>query len=362
MKKRLLLLQLLTLSIIILLLLTHQSTTVKAQQTTAHVSIQPENQTIQPGETANINILIDNADNLGGFEFLLTYNPAILNITSAGSVTLGSVLGSTGRTATLLSPIIDNTNGQVSIGAFSFGTQTSPSGSGTLVTITFNTVSQGTSKLSITDLMISTGDASPQIQPSNSTGGSITVGATSSPQPSVSPGVSPSITPSSTPGQIITANFTVLLQYIKTVPPPQQAQVRVYDSNHTQLLFNNQVTLTASDNQGHFTGSVTFNSTPQVHYFYIKGPVHLTRRFARSLTSGTNTLDLTDSILLGGDGDPDFDDIVNIFDFSQLVTDFGVAMPTQGSTADFDLDHDVDIFDFTFIVENFGLQGDISLR
>ncbi|RME83031.1 MAG: hypothetical protein D6775_09255 [Caldilineae bacterium] len=81
---------------------------------------------------------------LAGFEFTLSYDPALLK---AQSASIGSFLTNTGRTTSLLGPNIDNTAGTIHFGAFSFGTQPGASGSGPIALIRFQPLAVGTSAL-----------------------------------------------------------------------------------------------------------------------------------------------------------------------------------------------------------------------
>jgi hypothetical protein len=142
---------------------------------TATVSVYPQVNLIDVGDSVELEILIDNAQNLGGFEFRVSYDPSVVQVSSADSTTLGDFLGSTGRTATLLSPIIDNNLGSLKVGAFSLGSSEGPSGAGKLVNIKFDSVGAGLSDININDILLATADISPQTQPSIGIGGSITV-------------------------------------------------------------------------------------------------------------------------------------------------------------------------------------------
>jgi len=104
-------------------------------------------------------VLVDKALNLGSFEFELLYQPAAIYVKS---VVLGSFLGSTGRSTGVVGPVIDNTAGKVTFGAFSFGSQPGPSGTGTLATITFSTVGVGTSTLDLQNGQVTDTQGNPQ--------------------------------------------------------------------------------------------------------------------------------------------------------------------------------------------------------
>ena len=65
-------------------------------------------------------MVIEEARDLGGFQFDLVYDPAIVQVKE---VDLGGFLGSTGRGTVPVGPEIDNQLGTVSFGAASFGEQ-----------------------------------------------------------------------------------------------------------------------------------------------------------------------------------------------------------------------------------------------
>jgi hypothetical protein len=185
---------------------------VSAQLSSATLSVSPSSVTIQNGSLSTLDIRISNAIRLGGYEFVVKYNPAVVRVDSASDVTLGTFLASTGRTATLLTPNINNTTGRVALGAFSFGSQTGPSGSGSLALVRFRAVGGGTSTITIENALLSTSDATPQTQPSTVSGGSITVNvavtATPSPLPSSTRTPTPLSTSTRTPTPIRTSTPT----------------------------------------------------------------------------------------------------------------------------------------------------------
>ncbi len=73
------------------------------------------------------------------------------------------------------------------------------------------------------------------------------------------------------------------------------------------------------------------------------------------INSGANNRNFSTTDLLTGDILAN--EVVDVFDYGQLVTDFGPRMPSSGSNADLDFDGDVDIYDYSFLVGNFGVQG-----
>lgn len=107
-----------------------------------------------PANTFNINVLIENVTDLGGFQFDINYNPSIVTIVDASAVTLGSFLGSTERSTSPLGPNIDNVTGKLTFGAFSFGTTPGPNGNGILATITFTVQSQTNGVLDLNNVQV----------------------------------------------------------------------------------------------------------------------------------------------------------------------------------------------------------------
>ncbi len=91
-------------------------------------------------------VAISDVSNLGGFQFTLTYDPAVVHVEDA---TLGDFLDSTGRSAYPLSPQIDNTTGRVTFGGYTLGNQPGASGSGTLAVITFSPQGAGETDLAL---------------------------------------------------------------------------------------------------------------------------------------------------------------------------------------------------------------------
>ncbi|MBN1560703.1 T9SS type A sorting domain-containing protein [candidate division KSB1 bacterium] len=91
------------------------------------VRIDPSSTEIQLDETGTVSVVIDSVNDLGSFEFTISYNPRCLLVAKQLDVSLGSFLASTGRTVTPVGPTIDQNNGKVTFGAFSFGSNPAPS-------------------------------------------------------------------------------------------------------------------------------------------------------------------------------------------------------------------------------------------
>lgn len=116
------------------------------------VSLRPPSQVVDANSGPfTVTFVVQNVTNLGGFEFTMTYDPAVVQVDSAA---LGGFLGSTGRTVFLVGPTIDNTAGLLHMGAASFGQQAGPSGNGLLATITLTPQASGSTSLGFQRLVI----------------------------------------------------------------------------------------------------------------------------------------------------------------------------------------------------------------
>jgi hypothetical protein len=107
------------------------------------------------GATFDIDVLIEDVTDFGGFQFSIDYNPAIVTVENAADVVLGPFLGSTGRGAIPVGPTIDNVAGKITYGAFTMGAAPpGPSGNGLLATITFTVQSQANGLLDLNAVQI----------------------------------------------------------------------------------------------------------------------------------------------------------------------------------------------------------------
>ncbi len=122
------------------------------------VQVNPQNQTVGSG-TASVDIEINGVNDLGGYDFTLTWDSALLTFVA---VTNGSFLGSTGRTVTCLAPTVTATS--VAFSCQTTGAGPGPNGSGVLAAVQFATVGLGTSALALSGVSVT-----------NTSGGSFTV-------------------------------------------------------------------------------------------------------------------------------------------------------------------------------------------
>ncbi|MBM4430983.1 MAG: hypothetical protein FJ026_11655, partial [Chloroflexi bacterium] len=100
-------------------------------------------------DVLTLEIQVDDVLDLGGFEFTLRF-PKDMQVEK---VTLGSFLGSTGRSTVPLGPLIDNGAGVVRYGALSYGVAREPEGDGTLATLVLRSVA-GSDKWMLSHLQV----------------------------------------------------------------------------------------------------------------------------------------------------------------------------------------------------------------
>jgi hypothetical protein len=111
----------------------------------AALRVEPPDQDVSlTGGPFHVDVVVENVNYLGAFQFDLVYDPAIVHATSAD---LGPFLGSTGCTVTGVGPNIDNVAGRLTYGGFIIGMCTGPSGDGAVATVTFEPMDVGESDL-----------------------------------------------------------------------------------------------------------------------------------------------------------------------------------------------------------------------
>ncbi len=110
--------------------------------------------TVPAGQAFIVTVVVENAQDLGAFEFEYEFSPSIANA-SVGDIQLGSMLGNTGRTTGALR--LASAPGRPGVplfGAYSYGAANGPNGSGVLATVAMTAVSPGTSQLSLSGLKV----------------------------------------------------------------------------------------------------------------------------------------------------------------------------------------------------------------
>jgi len=123
-----------------------------AAQQDPTVRIDPAESVLGASQTFTASVMIDQADDLGGFEFTLLF---ITKTVTVDSVAVGDFPGSTGREVIpAVGPTIDNQAGQVSLGVVTVGSASGPSGTGALATVTLTTQDAGQSPLDLQDVVV----------------------------------------------------------------------------------------------------------------------------------------------------------------------------------------------------------------
>jgi hypothetical protein len=118
---------------------------------TSIVSIEPMTSIARSGETFKVSVVISDAVNLGASQFTMGYDPEVVRI---DGVELGSFPSSSGRNASPLGPKIDNEEGSMSFGSYSFGTAPGADGGGLLADITLTAQGTGDTNLDLKEVQI----------------------------------------------------------------------------------------------------------------------------------------------------------------------------------------------------------------
>jgi len=148
--------------------------------------------------------------------------------------------------------------------------------------------------------------------------------------------------------------FKIKFQGIDQQRPEKNVKVILKQQDQEKYRFNS-VTVNADAN-GIYSSTIS-NITPDTYDIFIKGPVHLQKKFASvTLNSGTNSKDWSGTTLKAGDAVDN--NKIDIYDYNKVVEHFGPRIPQGGSPADFDFDNDVDIFDYNLLVSNFNQVGE----
>jgi len=129
----------------------------------ATVWVEPAVTVVGDGDTFRIHVMIKDTVDLGGFQFVLDYDPAIIEaLHPSNPVALGLFLSSTGRSPTEFQNEIDPTTGVITYAVFTMGSAAGPDGSGMLAYVDFQARALGTSALALTDVEVTNTGGSPQ--------------------------------------------------------------------------------------------------------------------------------------------------------------------------------------------------------
>jgi hypothetical protein len=123
------------------------------------VRIDPTQSVVGAGRTFDISVMIEDANDLGGFEFTML---CITTTVTIDSVTVGDFPGSTGRSVIPIVLIIDNQTGLASFAVVTVGSDPGPSGTGVLATVALTAQGSGESPLALKDVTVVNTDGRPQ--------------------------------------------------------------------------------------------------------------------------------------------------------------------------------------------------------
>jgi general secretion pathway protein D len=109
----------------------------------AVVRIDPATVILRPEETIQLDVLVEDATNVGAVPFYLLFDPAVVHVLSASE---GSFLNADGSPTSFMTSI-DNTNGRLIVGLSRLGGDEGASGSGTLITLEIQATGAGETAL-----------------------------------------------------------------------------------------------------------------------------------------------------------------------------------------------------------------------
>jgi uncharacterized repeat protein (TIGR01451 family) len=123
------------------------------------VHIEPPVAVVENGETFRTHVMIHDAQDLGGFQFVINYNANVIEVVDP--VMLGDFIGSTSRTILEIKNDV-GTAGVITYAVATFGTSPGPNGDGVLASVDLRARNPGVSALDLQDVMIA--DTTPHTQ------------------------------------------------------------------------------------------------------------------------------------------------------------------------------------------------------
>ena len=172
---------------------------VSASTPGTRVRIKPADLAVELNETFVVQVVIEEANDLGGFQFDLTYDPSIVQVTEPA---LGDFLGSTGRNAVTVVSEANNVEGRVTLAAVSIGSATGSSGAGVLATITCVAQGEGSTALELREVQVT--DTAGDAQQATAEDGQVVVRSAGAPTPTVTATSVPTATATPAPAPTTT--------------------------------------------------------------------------------------------------------------------------------------------------------------
>ena len=163
--------------------------TAEAAPSDPTVRVEPARLDVGAGEPFEVQVMIDDVEDLGGYELRIAYDPSVIELTDAAQ---GDFLGSTGRMAVPVGPQIDEEEGTAALGALSLGQEAGVNGSGLLVTLSGTALKDGSSPLRLEKVEVF--NTAPEALSVTAEDGEVRVGG-SNPPPSQPPDAPARTTP-----------------------------------------------------------------------------------------------------------------------------------------------------------------------
>jgi len=274
------------------------------------VRFEPSTQTVAVGQVFPADVRVENIGDLYGFETVIRFNPAIVEVQDADAATPG-VQVSRGAWlppgAHIVANSADNATGLIQFAATLVAPAPALNGSGSLVSISFRAKAAGSTPLAFSSLKLV--NSSAVVIPVSRTDGQVTV----------------------TTNQAV-LNGQVLLEG------------RTNHSGTVVKLDGGPTVTTGSD------GRYSFTTAGGSHTLAFSHPAYLSATRTASGIAGS-TVTVPTVTLLGGDVNGDGH--IDILDLSAVGSQFGSTTPSP-ATADVNGDGRVDIVDIVLVAKNFG--------
>lgn len=267
------------------------------------------------GASATVDLWLNAAQNLGGYELDLSFDPAVVAIDKVDQLaaTPGRTWASLPASGDPNVTFVTLQSGVISFGAYSYGTQTQGStGNVQIARVTLHAVGAGATSLQVSRALAAAADA-----------------ATSSPTLASAP---------VTVGPVVSVTGRVTL--------PSRT-----DFSGTQVATDNGSIVTAGD------GSFTLSTTTGQHRITASRSGHLARYI--DVTVGSSGLALPSAtVLLAGDANND--GAIDLFDLTLIAGQYGQTIPPGNALADLNGDNKVDLTDLVLVAANYGRQGPVA--
>jgi len=134
---------------------------VSAEAAGSVMKIEPRDCSVGAGDFFTVSVVIEDAADLGGFQFDLIYDPDMFQVVE--DPTLGDFLGSTGRQVGSYTITRDNVDGLLEFAAWSTGASPGPSGDGVLAEILVKAEWVGEGTLQLEEAKWTDTQANPQV-------------------------------------------------------------------------------------------------------------------------------------------------------------------------------------------------------